>query len=74
MIVTKVQKHRKQNQVAVPRAIPVIRTVPAIELTDGRVSHEQIRACAYQIYESRGSEPGQDIQDWLHAEAQIQGR
>jgi hypothetical protein len=30
-----------------------------------------IRERAYQLYESRGCEPGQDEQDWLRAEHEI---
>jgi hypothetical protein len=30
-----------------------------------------IRERAYQLYESRGREPGQDEQDWLRAEKEI---
>jgi hypothetical protein len=33
-----------------------------------------IRDRAFQIYESRGSEPGHDTQDWLRAEIQIAER
>ena len=34
-------------------------------------SHDLIRERAYQLYESRGCEAGQDEQDWLKAEQQI---
>jgi hypothetical protein len=34
-------------------------------------SQDHIRERAYQLYESRGREPGQDEQDWLRAEQQI---
>jgi hypothetical protein len=34
-------------------------------------SQDHIRERAYQLYESRGGEPGQDEQDWLRAEQQI---
>jgi len=34
-------------------------------------SQEMIRARAYELYESRGREPGQDEQDWLRAEQEI---
>jgi hypothetical protein len=30
-----------------------------------------IRARAYELYEDRGHEPGQDEQDWLRAEREI---
>jgi hypothetical protein len=37
------------------------------------ISEEMIRARAYDLYESRGREPGHDEQDWLRAEQEING-
>jgi hypothetical protein len=34
-------------------------------------SQDLIRMRAYELYESRGREPGQDEQDWLRAEQEI---
>ena len=34
-------------------------------------SQDKIRERAFQIFESRGSTPGHDTQDWLRAEFQI---
>jgi hypothetical protein len=34
-------------------------------------SQETIRVRAYELYESRGREPGQHEQDWLRAEQEI---
>jgi hypothetical protein len=34
-------------------------------------SEEKIRVRAYDLYESRGREPGQHEQDWLRAEQEI---
>jgi len=34
-------------------------------------SHDTIRERAYELYESRGREPGQEEQDWLRAEQDI---
>jgi Protein of unknown function (DUF2934) len=34
-------------------------------------SQEMIRVRAYELYESRGRETGQDEQDWLRAEQEI---
>ena len=34
-------------------------------------SPHEIRERAYQLYESRGCEAGQDEQDWLRAEQQL---
>lgn len=33
--------------------------------------NEQIRCRAYEWYEQRGREDGRDLDDWLHAEAEI---
>jgi Protein of unknown function (DUF2934) len=35
---------------------------------------EQIRMRAYELYEARGGEDGLDVEDWLEAEAEINGR
>jgi hypothetical protein len=32
---------------------------------------DKIRQRAYELYESRDREPGQDVQDWLRAEQEI---
>jgi len=37
-------------------------------------SQDRIRERAYELYENRGREPGQDEQDWLHAEREILNR
>jgi hypothetical protein len=34
-------------------------------------SQDRIRERAYELYQSRGREPGQDEQDWLRAEQEI---
>lgn len=34
---------------------------------------EEIRRCAYELYEARGRENGHDLDDWLRAEAEITG-
>jgi hypothetical protein len=40
-------------------------------MPDAVPSQEKIRTRAYQLYESRGREPGQQEQDWLRAEQEI---
>jgi hypothetical protein len=35
------------------------------------LSQDRIRERAYELYESRGREPGQEQQDWLRAEQDI---
>ena len=65
MIVSKIQKH------------PKIKTSPASKSAAPEIfaTHDMIPGMvtdrAFQIYESRGSEPGHDKQDWLRAEIQI---
>jgi hypothetical protein len=61
MIVSKVQKQSR------------VKTSPASKSAAPEISASQdsIRERAFNIYESRGSEPGNDLQDWLHAERQI---
>jgi hypothetical protein len=34
-------------------------------------SQDQVRERAYELYESRGREPGQDEQDWFRAEREL---
>jgi len=38
------------------------------------LTEELIRQRAYQLYEERGHEDGHDLEDWLRAEAEMQGK
>lgn len=67
MIVTKVKKQPKQSKVIDARPSAATETTT---LGIG-VSQDAIRERAFEVYQSRGSKPGLDIQDWLHAEHQI---
>ena len=61
---------RKQSMpkiVAGPKSIPG----KVATMTDTIPSHDRIRERAYELYESRGCEPGRDEQDWLRAEQEI---
>lgn len=40
-------------------------------MPDAVPSDSKIRERAYELYESRGREPGQDEQDWLRAEKEV---
>jgi len=40
-------------------------------MPDTVLSRDRIRERAYELYEGRGREPGQDEQDWFHAEQEI---
>ena len=66
MIVAKAQKQPKLKKtvVAAPRASAV--TLPQVF-----ASQDQIRERAFEIYQKRGSQPGNDMQDWFRAERQI---
>jgi Protein of unknown function (DUF2934) len=59
--------HRQpQSILDIPKGAPAMRdTVPL---------QDKIRERAYQLYESRGRQPGQDQEDWLRAEQQILNR
>jgi hypothetical protein len=39
--------------------------------TAGTVTHEEIAARAYEIFQSRGGEAGSDLDDWLRAEQEL---
>ncbi|MGA3090020.1 MAG: DUF2934 domain-containing protein [Terriglobales bacterium] len=59
-------KPAKQAQLTITKSSPdkaVMMTVSAPQ--------DRIRERAYELYESRGCEPGQDKEDWLRAEQQI---
>ena len=47
---------------APPTAAPVLKLAP---------TREQIALRAYELYLSRGSEPGHESEDWLAAEAEL---
>ena len=44
-----------------------------MELQDLELEH-QIRQRAYELYEARGWEDGHELEDWLSAEEEIEGK
>ncbi len=40
----------------------------------GDISREEIARLAYELYEQRGGQDGQDVADWLKAEAVLKAR
>ena len=58
-----------------PAAARVVRaqapSLPTPEREIGEQRLERIAARAYEIYETRGGEHGQDLDDWLRAEQEI---
>jgi len=61
------RKQPMSRIVAGPKSIPSKVTM----MTDTIPSQDRIRERAYELYESRGCEPGRDQQDWLRAEQEI---
>jgi hypothetical protein len=43
-------------------------------MLDPGPSQDMIRARAYELYENRGREPGQEEQDWFRAERELLNR
>jgi hypothetical protein len=43
-----------------------------VKRSPGRVTKDQIRQRAYEIFLARGAAPGQDVEDWLRAESELQ--
>jgi hypothetical protein len=41
---------------------------------DGNSAHEEIRGRAYEIYLERGGQLGGEMDDWLQAERELEGR
>ena len=67
MFDSKTQKQSKTNIAVTPKNSPAkLGMMPDIVPQQDRV-----RERAYELYESRGREPGQDEQDWLRAEREI---
>jgi hypothetical protein len=60
------------NQATVPVVVTSKSSSAKVAMMPEVVPPEsKIRARAYELYESRGREPGQDEQDWLRAEQEI---
>ena len=61
--------HKQPN----PKIVVGPKSSPAkITMMAGTVPlQDRIRQRAYELYESRDREPGQDVQDWLRAEHEI---
>ncbi len=68
--------HRAQKQQPKPKIVvgPKSSTGNVALMPESVPSQEKIRARAYELYQGRGREPGQDEQDWLRAEREILNR
>jgi hypothetical protein len=67
MIDTKGHKQPKPKIVVGPKSS----TGKVAMMPDTVPSQDRIRVRAYELYQSRGREPGQDERDWLRAEQEI---
>ena len=66
MISPKTQRQPQPNDAVSSKGSPA-----KVAMMPNAPSHDTIRERAYELYESRGREPGQDEQDWLRAEHEI---
>jgi hypothetical protein len=46
---------------------------PAIQISKADWTHERIARRAYELYEERGRQDGQALEDWMTAEQQLVG-
>jgi hypothetical protein len=70
MIDPKVNKQPQPKIVVGPKSSPS----KVAMMPDPARSQDMIRERAYELYEKRGREPGQDEQDWVRAEQEILNR
>jgi len=68
----KALKQSKPNVAVTPKHSPI----KVAMMPNTTPPQDMIRERAYQLYESRGREPGQEEQDWFRAEVELlkQGR
>jgi hypothetical protein len=67
---SKARKQANANKLAASKSAPARVAVKP----DAGASQEVVRARAYELYERRGNENGQDKQDWFHAEQELLAR
>jgi hypothetical protein len=61
----------KRNATLEPNASPI--QPPAEDFSANQTpSHEEIRQRAYEIYLERNGDPGDELDDWLRAERELQ--
>ena len=41
---------------------------------ENHLAEDEVAQRAYELYEARGREPGHDLEDWLHAELEVNER
>lgn len=70
--VSKVKRQPKAK--ASPAAKSTAPQISASQHTVQSSTQDSIRERAFHIYQSHGSKPGNDMQDWFHAEHQLLAR
>jgi hypothetical protein len=61
----------KSNEILQVRVSP-IQSHPENPSANDKPSHEEIRLRAYEIYLERGGLPGNELDDWLQAERELE--
>jgi len=41
---------------------------------ENHANDDEVARRAYELYEARGREPGRELEDWLHAEQEVNRR
>jgi Protein of unknown function (DUF2934) len=67
------QGRSKQSKASEVGASP-IQAYPEDTSANHTLTREEIRLRAYEIYLERGSLPGSELDDWLQAEHELDGR
>ncbi len=62
----------KAHTLPKPMVVGLKNATGKVAMPDTVPSQDRIRERAYELYESRGREPGQEERDWLCAEQEIQ--
>jgi hypothetical protein len=63
--------HKEHGKAITP--VATASTVVVCSISGGRPTdvENQIRQHAYELYSSRGREPGRDLEDWFRAEEEV---
>jgi hypothetical protein len=65
------RKTIKGGKVTAPMSVKASKSKVTMVAAKSEPTHEEIAARAYEIFLSRGGEPGHHEEDWLMAESQL---
>jgi hypothetical protein len=74
--VKNVGDQEKRARMKLEEANPMLKSTSpkkAILTVQPRITVEDIRSRAYELFEARGREDGHDLEDWVRAEEEISG-